>query len=48
MNNKHIICGKNSVLDALKAKIKIKKIWTLKPLDFKTNVEVEIVNYKIK
>ena len=44
MNNKHIICGKNSVLDALKAKIKIKKIWTLKPLDFKTNVEVEIVS----
>ena len=38
-----IICGKNSVIDAIKNNIKIQKIYTTKPLNFDSkNIPVEI------
>lgn len=43
LNNKKIICGKKSVIDAIKSNIDIEKIYSIKPLKFKTNIKTEII-----
>lgn len=45
MNKENIICGKNSVLDAIENDIAINKIYSTKPLDIKNkNIKIKIVS----
>lgn len=39
-----LICGKNSVFDAIKNKIKIEKIYSIKPIEIDENIDIEIVD----
>lgn len=39
-----LICGKNSVFDAIKNKIKIEKIYSIKPIEINENIDIEIVS----